>query len=456
MALQLFNPATGDVLREIAFESETSLERKIDRARRAQARWRTLAIEERVREIAAALAYFSDHAEQIARDTSLQMGKPVRQARQEVQTMLARADYMLSIAARTLAREEQPAKPGLQLFIEHEPLGVVLAIAAWNYPLLIPINVVVPALLAGNAVLLKHSPLTPLCGEHFERAFESLSVTGLVTNLVVENERAERLVADPRIDHVCFTGSVATGHKVVRAASERFIDVGLELGGKDPAYVSEDADVEFAAANIVDGACYNAGQSCCAVERAYVHALHYGEFIERAAALMSEYKLGDPLDEATSMGPLARRQALDVLARQVSDALRRGARVVCGGKRVEGASGWFFEPTLLVDCPNDALVMQEESFGPILPVARVDGDEDALERMNDSQFGLTASVWTRDRARAERMARELAVGTVYQNRCDSLDPSLAWTGVKDSGRGVTLSHYGFHALTRRKSLHFRA
>jgi acyl-CoA reductase-like NAD-dependent aldehyde dehydrogenase len=242
---------------------------------------------------------------------------------------------------------------------------------------------------------------------------------------------------------------------VYLAAAERLVDVGLELGGKDPAYVAADADLEFAAAHVVEGACYNAGQSCCAVERAYVHETLYERFLERARAKMQELVIGDPLDEKTTLGPLARREALDLLESQVDDALRRGARLLLGGKRLAGSRGNGFAPTLLADVPNDALVMQEESFGPILPVASVANDEEAVLRMNDSRYGLTASVWTRDGRRAERLAHELEAGTVYQNRCDYLDPSLPWTGCKESGIGSTLSRYGFLHLTRRKSLHLR-
>ena len=361
---------------------------------------------------------------------------------------------MISIAKDALAPEHPPGKPGFRLRIEHEPLGVVYEIAAWNYPLLIPVNVVVPALLAGNAVILKHSPLTPLCGARFSRAFESMPVPGLVQDVVLEDERAEALLADPRIDHLAFTGSVATGRKVYQAAARRLIDAGLELGGKDPAYVAEDADLDLAAGNVVDGACYNAGQSCCAVERAYVHERLYEPFLAAAKSAMEAYRLGDPLDEGTTMGPLARREALETLERQVEDALARGAKLLCGGRRVPG-QGLLFPPTLLADVPNDALAMQAESFGPILPVAKVSGDDEAVLRMNDSRYGLTASVWTQDMDRATRVMSELDAGTVYANRCDYLDPLLPWVGVKDSGKGCSLSHLGFGHLTRPKSFHLR-
>jgi len=466
MRLPIVNPYSGELVREIAYDTPATLDQKLDRARAAQRRWSRIALDERVREVARSLEYFRTNAEEIARDVTLQMGKPVKEARGEVKTLLARSEHMLAIAPGALATDVLPSKPGFALRIEHAPLGVVLDIAAWNYPLIVPVNVVVPALVAGNAVILKHSPLTPLCGAHFERAFESLGTPGLVANVVVTNDGAERLIADPRIDYVSFTGSVATGRKVYAAAAKRLIDVGLELGGKDPAYVAEDADLDFACDNVIDGACYNAGQSCCAVERVYVHASLYERFVERARSVLSAYVLGDPQDETTTLGPLARAEALDVLDRQVADALDRGAKLVLGGKRATPANrssarpastrSLFYEPTLLVDCPNDALVMQEESFGPLVPVARVESDDEALARMNDSRYGLTASVWTKSAARAERFARELEAGTVFQNRCDYLDPSLAWTGVKESGIGATLSRYGYDHLTRLKSIHFRA
>jgi acyl-CoA reductase-like NAD-dependent aldehyde dehydrogenase len=385
-----------------------------------------------------------------------QMGKPIREARREVQTFFERAEHMLSIAARTLAPEVLPEKEGLHRRIEHAPLGVVLDVAAWNYPLLIPANVVVPALLAGNTVLLKHSARTPLCGDHFARAFADPELPGVMASLEIDHEQTAALIADPRaVDYVAFTGSVAGGQAVYRRAATRVLDVGLELGGKDPAYVASDADLEKTVENVVDGACYNAGQSCCAVERVYVHRRLYDEFVDRARKVLTAYRLGDPLDESTTMGPLASRPALDTLERQVDDAVRRGARLVLGGQRVPDTRGNFFPPTLLADVPNEAEVMQEESFGPLLPVRAVADDEEALRLMNDTRYGLTASVWTRDRGRADHFAGELRAGTIYQNRCDYLDPALPWTGVGDSGKGSTLSPYGFYHLTRRRSIHFR-
>lgn len=481
MSLRVVSPYSGELVRELTWDFDFELDTKLDRARAAFALWRAVPLVQRTREVHSALEWFRANAEEVARDVTLQMGKPIVEARAELATMLLRAQHLVSIAESSLAPDVPESQPGTHRRIEHEPLGVVLDIAAWNYPLLVPINVVVPALLAGNAVLLKHSPLTPLCGLHFERAFASLSVPHVLQSVVVENDRAEKLVGDRRVDHVVFTGSVATGRKVYRAAAERLIDVGLELGGKDAAYVAEDADLDFAAVNVVEGACYNAGQSCCAVERAYVHESLYEPFLARAKVAMEAYRLGDPLDPWTTLGPVARRDSVGFLARQVEDAVARGAKLLVGGRRVRSSpdrghgtpvdrrlnapsfsggkmlstSALFFEPTLLSDVPNDAFVMQEESFGPILPVAKVSSDEEAVARMNDSRYGLTASVWTRSRERVERLASVLEAGTVFQNRCDYVDPALPWTGCKESGIGSTLSRYGFLHLTRRKSLHFR-
>jgi len=382
------------------------------------------------------------------------MGRPLANARGELATMFDRADQSISDAPTALAADVLP-KDGFVRRIEHEPLGIVLDIAAWNYPLVIPINVIVPALLAGNVVLLKHSAKTPLSGQAFARAFGALDVPDLVTELTLTHEQTADLIGRPQIDHVCFTGSVDGGRRIYQAvAKSRLIDVGLELGGKDPAYVAADADVEFAAANLVDGACFNAGQSCCAIERVYVHRDLYESFLEKAATHLAAYQLGDPLLESTTMGPLASRGAPAFLQRQVDDATGRGARLLIGG-HVPKRLGNFYPPTLLADVQNDAAVMQEESFGPLLPVSRVSDDDEALAKMNDSSFGLTASIWTADPERAESLASRLSAGTIFQNRCDFLDPTLPWTGWGESGKGSTLSRYGFYHLTRRKSIHFR-
>jgi len=455
MNLQVINPYNQELVYEIRYDDGAMLEKKVDTACQAFEKWRRLPLEVRAQHVRLGIDSFRAATKEIAREVSLQMGKPILQAEKEVVTCCERAEYMLSIAAKTLAPEILPAKESFHLRIEHVPLGVVLDLAAWNYPLLIPVNVVVPALLAGNVVLLKHSAKTPRCGAHFETAFGSPEIPGLLTNLVLNHENVAKLLADSRLSHVAFTGSVEGGHEIYRQAAQRFIEAGLELGGKDPAYVAEDADLPFAVENVIDGACYNAGQSCCAVERVYVHRKLYDEFLDRAKTMLEQYRMGDPLDSSTTLGPLANRSALDLLERQVSDAVRSGARLLLGGKQISETRGNFFPPTLLADVPNDAEVMQEESFGPIVPVLAVQGDEEAVERMQDTRYGLTASVWTRDRQRAERFALELDAGTIYQNRCDYLDPSLPWTGVADSGKGTTLSHYGFYALTRRKGIHFR-
>ncbi|MCG8418612.1 MAG: aldehyde dehydrogenase family protein [Proteobacteria bacterium] len=452
MALRVENPYDHSLVAEIEGDDDARMMAKLARAHAAFQTWRRVPLADRMAQVKRALDRFRDQRDPIATEITRQMGKPIGESRVELDTMLDRAEVSIELAESALAAEPLPERPGFVRRIEHEPLGVVLCIAAWNYPLLVPINVVVPALLAGNAVLLKHSPLTPLTGRRFSHAFAGLEVAELLQDLVVDHAQIARLVVDPRIAHVAFTGSVAGGRAVYSTvASARIIDVGLELGGKDPAYVAADADLDSAASRVVEGACYNAGQSCCAIERVYVHEAVYDEFLDRARTVLSAYVLGDPVHENTTMGPLARAANLAVLADQVSDAKASGARLLLGGD----GDGRFFRPTLLGDVPPRAAVMREESFGPIVPVARVAGDDEAIARMDETRYGLTASVWTRDRERAERIAGELEVGTVYQNRCDYLDPQQPWTGARDSGKGSTLSRHGFWHLTRRKSIHLR-
>jgi acyl-CoA reductase-like NAD-dependent aldehyde dehydrogenase len=455
--LTVDNPYTGDTACTVAYADEATWSAALDRAQRAARAWRTSKLVDRMALCERATAAMEAAADGIANDITRMMGKPKSQALNEVKGMAGRARYMIEIAEQSLADLVLPPKDGFDRRIAKAPLGVVLNLPAWNYPLLTAVNAVIPAVLAGNAVIVKHSPRSPLCGDHFARAFESAGApAGLVESLNCDHATSEKIVGDPRVDHVIFTGSVFGGHRIQEAASKRFLHVGLELGGNDPAYVAADCDLEKTVENVVDGACYNAGQSCCAVERVYVHQSLYKKFVEMAEPLMRAYVMGDPMDAKTSLGPIAQPNHLADLEAFVDDAKKGGARVVCGGSKASvGGKGRFFEATLVENGKQSMRLFREESFGPILPVCSVASDEEALALMNDSRLGLTASVWTRDRERAARMARDLDYGTVYMNRCDALDPALPWSGVKDSGRGVSLSSLGFDALTRPKAIHFR-
>lgn len=451
------NPYTGDVAASVEPTTPAQLDTLLARAREGARALRAMSVDGRIALVLRACEAMEKRTEELARDITRQMGKPLSQARGEVGGAAGRLRHMASIAKEALADIVLPPKDDFERRIAKEPLGVVLDLPAWNYPLLTAVNTIAPAVMAGNAVLVKHSPRTPLCGWHFARAFADAGAPeGAVQALFLDYAGTEALVGDARIDHVVFTGSVHGGHKMVEAARGRFLHVGLELGGNDPAYVAPDCDFQQAVENIVDGAMYNAGQSCCAVERVYVHRSLYNRFVEAVEPLVRAYVMGDPEADGTSLGPIAQAWHPRELEAFVADAKGHGAKVVVGGAATQvNGKGRFFQATLLRDVPQEAKLMRAESFGPILPVAPVDSDEEALARMNASSLGLTASVWTQDRDRADRMARQLEAGTVYMNRCDSLDPALPWSGVKESGRGVSLSALGFDALTRPKALHYR-
>jgi acyl-CoA reductase-like NAD-dependent aldehyde dehydrogenase len=386
------------------------------------------------------------------------MGRPIRYAPNEVRGTLERARHMIAIAPEALLDIDPGPKEGFSRFIRREPLGVVLTVAAWNYPYLIAVNSVIPAIMAGNAVVLKHSAQTPLCAERFLACFREAGLPeGVFQILHLSHDLTSRAIADPRVGFVAFTGSVAGGHAVQRAAAERFVGTGLELGGCDPAYVRHDADLAHAIENLVDGAFFNSGQSCCGIQRIYVHRSLYEAFVEGAVALTRGYVLGSPLEESTTLGPVVRTQAAGQIRAQIAATVAAGARAVIDEREFPASRAGtpYLAPQILLDVDHAMPLMQEEVFGPVVGIMPVRDDDDAIALMNDSSFGLTAAVWTTDAEAAIAIGDRVETGTWFMNRCDYLDPALAWVGVKDSGRGCTLSRVGYEHLTRPKSFHLR-
>jgi acyl-CoA reductase-like NAD-dependent aldehyde dehydrogenase len=460
--LAVTSPVDGRVYAEVELSTYDDVVRAFARAREAQRGWRQTPIAARARLCSAAVDAFEAKGKEIAEELSWQMGRPVSQSPGEVRGFAERARYMIQIAPEALADIDPGPKPDFKRFVHREPLGVVFTIAAWNYPYLIAVNSVIPAIMAGNAVVLKHSGQTPLCAERIAAA---LAAGGLPEGVfqVVHTTHAdtEKAIRAGLMDFVAFTGSVAGGRAIQRAVGEceagRFPGIGLELGGKDPAYVRADANLAHAVENLVDGAFFNSGQSCCGIERIYVDRKLYKAFVDGFVDLTLKYRLDDPLDPATTLGPMARTAGAQTVRAQIADALGRGARALIDeGKFPRSRHGTpYLAPQVLVDVDHRMAVMREESFGPVIGIMPVDGDEEAIGLMNDSDFGLTAAVWTEDAEAAQRIGHRLETGTVFMNRCDYLDPALAWTGVKESGRGCTLSRVGYEHLTRPKSFHLR-
>ena len=460
--LEVKSPVDGSVYATVALSSYAEVERAFARARAAQRGWRNTTLPERQAVCSRAVDAFVAKGDEIAVELSWQMGRPVSQSPGEVRGFAERARHMIEIAPAALADIDAGPKPGFKRFIRREPLGVVFTVAAWNYPYLIAVNSVIPAILAGNSVVLKHSGQTPLCAERIGAALKAGGLPdGVFQVLHTTHEDTEAAIRAGLMDFIAFTGSVAGGRAVQRAVGEsnavRFPGIDLELGGKDPAYVREDADLGHAVENLVDGAFFNSGQSCCGIERIYVHQGLYRKFVDGFVDLTLKYKLDNPIDPATNLGPMARASGAETVRQHVADATRRGAKALVDAKRFSraGAGGCYLAPQVLTQVNHDMAVMRAESFGPVIGIMPVTDDEQAIGLMNDSDFGLTAAVWTRDAEAAERIGQRLDTGTVFMNRCDYLDPALAWTGVKGSGRGCTLSKVGYEHLTRPKSFHLR-
>ncbi len=456
---QTITPIDGSVYAERALASAQQIENTLSQAATAQQAWKRTTIAERVAICRRMAAWCVEHASEIGQELTWQIGRPIAYSPFEIRRGFnERIAYMCDIAERELSDIAIEPKENFQRFIRREPLGVVLVLAPWNYPWLASVNAIVPAILAGNSVVLKIAPQTPLVAERYAEAFAAAGLpNGVFQYLHIDHDQVAEVIRDSRIGFVAFTGSVAGGHAVQRAASERFIATGLELGGKDPAYVRADAPLAATIENLVDGAMFNSGQSCCAVERIYVHQDVYEQFVEGFVQLTRQYQLGNPLDPAATLGPMVRTDAADKVRAHVADALQKGALALLDEALFPASQAGtpYLAPQVLTNVDHSMLVMSEETFGPVAGIMKVRDDDEAVRLMNNSQYGLTASIWTTDVEAALRIGEQIETGTWLMNRCDYLDPALAWTGVKDSGRGCTLSKLGFEAFTRPKSFHLR-
>ena len=453
--IQCISPIDGSVYAEREALSPAAARAAVAKATEGQRHWAKMPLAQRIKLVLAAVKTLGEMNAEITTELAWQMGRPVRYGG-EFSGINERAIYMASIAEASLAPIEIENSDAFVRRIEHKPLGVVLIVAPWNYPYLTTVNTLLPALIAGNSVMLKHSSQTLLVGERLAEAFHRAGIPEEVfQNVVLDHDTTSALIAEKSFGFVNFTGSVGGGKAMEKAAAGSFTAVGTELGGKDPAYVMDDANLDAAVETLIDGAMYNSGQCCCGIERIYVCEKYYDDFIAKAVAIVEKYKLGNPLEQDTTLGPMANIRFANEVRSQVADALAAGARALIDPALFPNDGAAYLMPQILVDVDHSMRVMREESFGPVVGIMKVKDDEEAIALMNDCDFGLTVSLWTNDLKRAESIAERMETGTVFMNRCDYLDPALCWTGCKDTGRGGSLSVIAYQNLTRPMSFHFK-
>ncbi len=426
-------------------------------ARAVQRSWARNSIADRAATVMKAFDALEAMNNEVVVEIARMMGRPIRYGG-EIGGVRERAGYMAEIAEDALAPFVVEDSDAFRRAILREPLGVVFVVAPWNYPYLTAINAIAPALIAGNAVVLKHATQTMLAGERLATAFQAAGLPeGLFANVHLTHDDTSDLIAARSFDFINFTGSVNAGKQIERAAAGTFTPIGLELGGKDPGYVRADADLDAAAETLIDGAIFNSGQCCCGIERIYVHETLFDAFVEKAKSIVDEYVLGDPLEQETTLGPMAHVRFASEVRAQVREALGSGAKGLIDNRRFDRDIGdtAYLAPQILIDVDHSMRVMRDESFGPVVGIMKVSSDAEAISLMNDSDFGLTASLWTSDHKAAADIGQQIETGTVFMNRCDYLDPALCWTGCKDTGRGASLSILGYHSVTRPKSYHLK-
>ncbi len=456
---QVISPVDGSIYLERSRPSEVEIEQALLDASKAKFPWKETAIEERISLCHKMLEYLLQNVSAISEEITWQMGRPIKYSPFEINGGLKeRIEYMLNVAEASLSPLWVSNDEKGKRYITQEPLGIVLVLSPWNYPFLTSVNALIPALVAGNTVILKHADQVPLAAERYLAAAEYAGLPkGVFQILHASHDQVADIIRDPRIDFVSFTGSVKGGEAIEKNMAGTFLSSGFELGGKDPAYIRSDADLEKSIVNTADGAFFNSGQSCCAVERIYVDQSIYQEFVDGFVAETLKLKLGNPFNPEVTLGPMVRKSAADQVRHQVAEAIQHGARALIDDADfpMVDLSSAYLAPQVLIDVDHDMSIMQDETFAPVICIMSVSGDEEAIKYMNDSQYGLTASIWTQDAVRAIQIGQRLETGTCFMNRCDYLDPALAWSGVKKSGRGVTLSKFGYGQLTRTKSYHLR-
>lgn len=455
--IQNISPIDGSVYAEREAMSLDAARAAVSKVRAAQKSWARRPLEDRVQLVLKGVALLNEMAAEVVPELAHMMGRPVRYGG-EFKGFNERSNYVATIAADALAPLVIEESGNFERRIEREAHGVVFVIAPWNYPYMTAINTIAPALMAGNTVVIKHAAQTLLVGERMVRAFVEAGVPeDVFINLFLDHQTTSALISESLFNFVNFTGSVEGGRAIERAAAGTFTGLGLELGGKDPGYVMEDADLDAAVDTLMDGATFNSGQCCCGIERIYVNESLYDAFVEKSVAWVSNYKLGNPLEQETTLGPMANKRFAKVVRQQVADAVSRGAKALVDPKLFAADDGEsaYVAPQILVNVDHSMEFMTEETFGPAVGIMKVKNDDEAIALMNDSKYGLTASLWTQDAARAGRIGREIETGTVFMNRADYLDPALCWTGVKETGRGGSLSVIGFQNLTRPKSYHLK-